>query len=318
MSSVSRVAARYLRSSGMLCVTLGVACATYCGHSAASTIVAPVSAFATSNFGPTRNDYSIENTIDQSGLSLKYISGVTDFDSYLAKKPKHTSNADGNEWFSEDFKKSVQPTRSPKVSKKLNSKTKNLSSQMTRGPGYFGNTSVKRSASKADKKNILPESSAINTSAISRAPLLSIIYGFAGPININGFILWNDEFAGLGKTELWSSTDGIAYTLLSTIMPKPSKFAPAGRVVPYLAQVFSFDLTTMLFFKLLVYDCPGPPARESSYRGCGIGEVAFSAAPAGPVDIPPVPSVPLPAAFPLLGSALGFFVWMGRRRKACN
>jgi hypothetical protein len=117
-----------------------------------------------------------------------------------------------------------------------------------------------------------------------------------------------------------SSEDGDTYTPLMTIKPKASKFANIGEVVPYLAQVFPFSLTEMLFFRLVIADCPGPPKGESEFRGCGIGEVAFSAelpAPE-PGEGPTAPTVPLPAALPLLGSALGFFVWVGRRRKTCN
>ncbi len=239
-------------------ILLGFIWAACGGQACASTIVAPVSAVASSQFTSKGHDYFIENTFDQSGLSAGYESGVDDFGTYLASKPTHTSNADGNEWFSRDYSKS--------------------------GGSIAG---------------------------------LTITYMFDELMSIDSFALWNDEFAGLGKTLLLSSEDGINYTPLMTITPTPSKFAPAGKVVPYLAQVFSFSLTDMLFFRLVIADCPGPP-RGYSYRGCGIGEVAFSAIlpPPGPVDNNPV--VPLPAALPLFGSALGLFVWMGRRRKSCN
>lgn len=247
---------RHLHIRRTLAAAVGFAWAAYNGQAIASTIVAPVSALASSQFISPGNDYFIENTFDQSGLSAGYNSGVTDFDTYLASKPSHTSNANGNEWFSRDYRNSR-----------------------------------------------------------SRLKGLTVTYKFAELMSINSFALWNDEFAGLGKTLLLSSEDGTNYTPLMTIKPKPSKFAPAGKVVPYLAQVFPFKLTDMLFFRLVIANCPGPP-RGYSYRGCGIGEVAFSAIlPPPPVDIPPVP---LPAALPLLGSALGFFVWMGRRRKNFN
>jgi len=61
---------------------------------------------------------------------------------------------------------------------------------------------------------------------------------------------------------------------------------------------------------LLIYDCPKPSANHESYRGCGIGEVAFSSSPPSTT-----PEVPVPAALPLLGSALGIFAWLGRRQK---
>jgi len=59
-------------------------------------IISPVSATATSEFSAV---YDIGNTIDQSGLSTGFISGVTDFDTYLATNPTHTLIADDNEWF---------------------------------------------------------------------------------------------------------------------------------------------------------------------------------------------------------------------------
>ncbi|MDP1699779.1 MAG: VPLPA-CTERM sorting domain-containing protein [Aestuariivirga sp.] len=241
-----------------LVVALGFACAAYSSQAIASTIVAPVTAVASSEFIASGFDFSIENTIDKSGLSFGYVSGVTDFDAYLASGPTHTSNANGNEWFSENF----------------------------------GGSSVAG---------------------------LTVTYGFSALTSINGFALWNEDFAGLGSTLLQYSVNGSTYTDLMTITPVPSEFAEAGEVVPYLAQVFSFSLTDMLFFRLVIADCPGPPPSESSFRGCGIGEVAFSAIlppPPGPVDNNPV--VPLPAALPLFGSALGLFVWMGRRRKSCS
>lgn len=242
-----------------MAVALGLACAAYSGQATASTIVVPVSAEASSQYTLLGYDYSIDNTFNQAGLFNGYNSGVDDFDTYLATMPEHTSYADGNEWFSENFRNTRR-----------------------------------------------------------RLAGLTITYKFSEVMSINSFALWNDEFAGLGKTKLQYSADGNTYSTLLTITPKPSEFAPGLEVVPYLAQVFPFSLTDMLFFRLVIADCPGPP-RGYNYRGCGIGEVAFSAIlppPPGPVDNNPI--VPLPAALPLFGSALGFFVWMGRRRKNCN
>lgn len=251
---------QHLRSEKILVAALGAACSICSGQASASTIVAPVTASATSTFISTGNNYSINNTINQSGLSLGYESGVTDFAAYLASKPMHTSAANNAEWFSQDYSKIKK----------------------------------KKQASKTSVSG------------------LSVTYGFSKLMAIDSFVLWNEEFAGLGTTQLQSSVDGITYTLLNTITPIPSKFAPNGQIVPYLAQVFPFELTSMLFFRLVINDCPGPPPKKSKFRGCGIGEVAFSAVPPGPSDIPPVP---LPATLPLLGSAFGLVVWLGRRQK---
>ena len=102
-------------------------------------------------------------------------------------------------------------------------------------------------------------------------------YMFSELTSINSFALWNDEFAGLGKTQLQYSVDGKTYATLMTITPKASEFAPAGRSFPIWRKCSRSALTEMLFFRLVIADCPGPPRRKSTYRGCGIGEVAFSA-----------------------------------------
>jgi len=311
---------QFLRNGTFLAATLVVAYADCAGQAAAATIIAPVSATASSIFIKPRSDYSIENTIDQSGLSLKYESGVTDFDDYLAGDPKHTSKANGNEWFSRDFSQANQGRPSRNISQKLksgkvagkSSKINTLrSNQQVSGGGQ-------RSATKVRKNSNVSEGNAVSAriaSSITTSPLVTITYGFSELTLIDSFVLWNEEFAGIGLTQLWSSIDGEEYSLLSTINPDPSRFAPDGKVVPYLAQVFSFDPTLMLFFKLLIFDCPKPSANTDSYRGCGIGEVAFSALPRGPGQSP---VVPVPAALPLLASALGLFAWLGRRQQNRN
>jgi len=130
--------------------------------------------------------------------------------------------------------------------------------------------------------------------------------------SINGFALWNEEFAGIGTTQLWWAAGDGKFTLFDTIIPADTAFGTPN----YSAQKFLFDdPIDMVFFRLVILDCPGPPSSASRYRGCGIAEVAFSAD-LGPVDNNPI--VPLPAALPLFGSALGLFVWMGRRRKNYN
>jgi hypothetical protein len=65
--------------------------------SASTVIVSPVAATATSTNGI--NDLDIGNTIDHSGLTIDFTSGVTDFDSYIDLDPYHRSLATGNEWF---------------------------------------------------------------------------------------------------------------------------------------------------------------------------------------------------------------------------
>jgi len=64
----------------------------------ATTIVSATSATASSSFSST---FGIGNTIDQSGLSVGYTSGVTDFDTYIGSNISHDFSPSGiDEWFS--------------------------------------------------------------------------------------------------------------------------------------------------------------------------------------------------------------------------
>jgi hypothetical protein len=81
----------------MACAVLAVALSPCVAQ--ASTIISPTGATASSEFSPT---YDIGNTIDHSGLFINFVSGVTDFDTYLALNPQHTLVADNNEWFSSE------------------------------------------------------------------------------------------------------------------------------------------------------------------------------------------------------------------------
>lgn len=64
---------------------------------AANVIVAPVSAVIDAG-GPGFGN--IADTFNQNGLSTNYVSGVTDFDTYLALNPTHSFIFSGFEWFS--------------------------------------------------------------------------------------------------------------------------------------------------------------------------------------------------------------------------
>lgn len=63
----------------------------------AATIVSAVSVTPSSE----RGNVPAVNTINQSGLSAGYVSGVTDFDTYISTNPTHTLIAQNNEWFSD-------------------------------------------------------------------------------------------------------------------------------------------------------------------------------------------------------------------------
>ncbi|WP_309734564.1 discoidin domain-containing protein [Chamaesiphon sp. OTE_75_metabat_556] len=65
--------------------------------SATGLIFSPVSGVI-NNGGPGFG--SLADTYNQNGLATNFVSGVTDFDSYLALNPTHTFAYSGNEWFS--------------------------------------------------------------------------------------------------------------------------------------------------------------------------------------------------------------------------
>jgi len=86
----------------LIAVAAGIALVlSQIGPAQASVITSPTGATASSTFVFSGLDFDIGNTIDHSGLSTNFISGVSDFDAYLAGNPMHTSLADHNEWFSQ-------------------------------------------------------------------------------------------------------------------------------------------------------------------------------------------------------------------------
>lgn len=74
-------------AAGIACLSLPVAASTV--------IISPVAATASSEFS---SQTSINNTIDQSGLSVGFTSGVDDFDAYFALNPLHSLTFT-TEWF---------------------------------------------------------------------------------------------------------------------------------------------------------------------------------------------------------------------------
>lgn len=74
----------------------------------AAVIVAPVSVSVTSG-GTVGPHWTVDNVIDQSGLVVGYTAGVTDFDAYLAKPPRHSGELQ-TEWFSGRDSRSAQLT----------------------------------------------------------------------------------------------------------------------------------------------------------------------------------------------------------------
>jgi hypothetical protein len=85
----------------------GLVLAGSAAQAEAATIISPVSGVIDSG-GPGFG--SLTETLDQSGLSIGFTSGVTDFDAYLALNPNHTFVFAGNEWFSNSGSTSAQVT----------------------------------------------------------------------------------------------------------------------------------------------------------------------------------------------------------------
>lgn len=169
-------------------------------------------------------EYPLVHAIDQSGLSAAYVSGVTDFDAFVATTT-HTSNPD-LDWVSTSTSGSV---------------TFNLGSIYT----------------------------------IDRLAVWNFGTGTGTP-----------EFA-IRDIELWSSTDGIAFTSLGSFSLTNPGGAPST-----LAQVL-FAPTTAGYFRMDVLSTYGANA--------ALGEVAFS-------------QVPAPGSLVLVGA--GLLAFTARRRRA--
>ena len=200
----------------------------------AGTILSPTAALASNEFS---SSFSINNTIDQSGLSSGFVSGVTDFDTFLALNPTHSTNA-SFEWFT----------------------------------------------------------SAGVTSA-------QVDYNLGSVYTIDRLALWNEEASGIGAFDILTSSDNITFSLLlAGLMPFNNPLTS-----DYSAEVFSFSSTLAQYIRFNITGCPQV---DSIFNGCAIGEVAFS------VNQGEVSTVPVPAALPLMASALGIFGLARRRNKS--
>jgi len=90
-----------IRRSVFLVGATGVAILLSANGAEGASILSPVTVVSNSagNFC-VADDCSIERTIDHSGLVTDFISGVTDFATYLAGNPLHDFNFLNKEWFS--------------------------------------------------------------------------------------------------------------------------------------------------------------------------------------------------------------------------
>ena len=94
---------RLLGASAAIMALLAVSPA----NAASGVIIAPVTATIDVG-GPGFG--SIDNTINQAGLFSGYVSGVTNFDTYIASNPMHTSTFACCEWFSNSGTSAAQVT----------------------------------------------------------------------------------------------------------------------------------------------------------------------------------------------------------------
>jgi hypothetical protein len=202
-------------------------------NAAAGAILSPTSGTIDSGgpgFGP------IDDTFNHNGLITDFISGVTDFDEYLALNPIHVFEADGNEWFSE-----------------------------------------------------LDVTSA------------SVTYNLGAAKNIDKLALWNEDASGIGALSLFTSTDNVTFTLLTSVVPTDNTLS-----VDYPADVFSFGTVTAQYIR---FDMSGCPQAPSILNACAIGEVAFR-------EVDAVSAVPEPGTVVLLGIGIAGLAALGRRHKA--
>jgi hypothetical protein len=88
-------------------IVAGLAAAFSATSANAAVILSPVSASASSELNA---NFDIGNTIDQSGLSGGFVSGVTDFDTFMGAGPTHSMVAVAYEWFA------MPPTNSAAIS----------------------------------------------------------------------------------------------------------------------------------------------------------------------------------------------------------
>jgi PEP-CTERM motif len=81
---------------GLRAIAVAAAMGAYASAAGAQQIIAPTAATINAG-GPGFG--SIRSTFNQAGLSDRYVSGVTDYDAYLATNPTHTRAFSGFEWF---------------------------------------------------------------------------------------------------------------------------------------------------------------------------------------------------------------------------
>lgn len=128
----------------------------------------------------------------------------------------------------------------------------------------------------------------------------SVTYDMGAVVAISRLALWNEESSGIGRLDLFGSTDGTTFSsLAANILPFDTV---AGE---YPAQVFAFTEAEVRFVRFDMSQCPQPNAGAGIlFPACAIGEVAFDVGPVGDDGTDDGGPVPLPASLLLVGLGL--------------
>jgi len=120
--------------------------------------------------------------------------------------------------------------------------------------------------------------------------------------NIQGMAFWNEDGTGVGKLNLLGSTDGANwFSLLSNLRPTDNTFEAS-----YKADIYSWQSVALRYVKLEMSGCPQTQPANNILTACGIGEVAFNAA----------PTTTVPELNPISMGALGLgLMALGLRRR---
>jgi hypothetical protein len=102
----------------------------------------------------------------------------------------------------------------------------------------------------------------------------TVTYDLGSVVAIDRLALWNEESSGIGTLNLFSSTDGVTFTLLASSL-RPTDHAITAPIdsPPYPADVFAFASTSARFVRFVITDSPQP--NPGSFPAAAIGEVAF-------------------------------------------